>query len=168
MLNVVKIETEEGIRQVAEIADIVWHETYNPLMEKEQVDYMVENFQSEKAIKRQIRQEGYSYFMVFSGDKAAGFTGLVPDYEKQGELYLSKAYVLSEFRGQGVFSLIMNKVTEFAKEHNQSSVMLTVNRANVHAVSVYEHYGFIRTCEKKKDIGKGYVMDDYIMVLKFN
>lgn len=164
-IELVPIQTEQQIKSLAKIADIVWHETYDPLMETAQVDYMVEQFQSEQAVKKQMETGGYRYFMVRGDKKDIGFTGVVPHYVREDELFLSKAYVLREARGCGVFRRIMEQVTGLARELGLSGIWLTVNRQNRHAQEVYRHYGFEIAEEKCSDIGNGYVMDDYVMRL---
>ena len=41
---------------------------------------------------------------------------------------------------------------------------LRVNRNNINAVAAYERFGFGIVATNKKDIGGGYVMDDYLML----
>lgn len=66
-IEIIPVQTDAQIASLAQIADQVWHETYDPLMETDQVDYMVEQFQSERAVKRQLETGGYRYFMVRGG-----------------------------------------------------------------------------------------------------
>ena len=61
MIDIIKVESEPQIRQVANMAYKIWNEYYTPLIGKEQVDYMLSRFQNAKAIDKQI-QEGYHYF----------------------------------------------------------------------------------------------------------
>jgi len=164
-IEIILVQSDAQIASLAKIADIVWHETYDPLIETAQVDYMVEQFQSEQAVKKQMETAGYRYFMVRRGGKDIGFTGVVPYYAKPDELFLSKAYVLNEARGCGAFGRIMEQVTGLARELGLTGIWLTVNKQNRHAQAVYRHYGFEIAEEKCTDIGKGYVMDDYVMRL---
>ena len=45
-MQLIPVTDEQRIRLVAEIADRVWHEHYTGILEKPQIDYMVEKFQS--------------------------------------------------------------------------------------------------------------------------
>lgn len=90
---------------------------------------------------------------------------MVPHHIGPDELFLSKAYILGEARGSGVFRHIMKKVLSLAREMGLTGVWLTVNRQNKHAQTVYRHFGFKIAEEKCTDIGRGYVMDDYVMRL---
>lgn len=164
-IEMIPVQTDAQIGSLAKIADTVWHETYDPLMETAQVDYMVEQFQSEQAVKRQIETGGYRYFMVCRDGRDIGFTGVVPHHTAADELFLSKAYVLKEARGCGAFRHIMELTIGLAKEMKLKSIWLTVNKQNRHAQEVYRHFGFETAGEKCTDIGEGYIMDDYVMRL---
>ena len=78
-------------------------------------------------------------------------------------MYLSKAYILPQGRGQGWW-VPCSAWWRRRRKEGLSRVRLTVNKGNAHAKAVYEHYGY-RTVEAvRSDIGGGYVMDDYVMV----
>ena len=47
-----------NIQPLAEVASEIWHEYYTPIIGLQQVEYMVEKFQSVKGITEQI-ENGY-------------------------------------------------------------------------------------------------------------
>ena len=53
-------KTYEQIKDIANLAEIIWNQHFTPIIGKEQVDYMVEKFQSYPAIKNQITKDGSS------------------------------------------------------------------------------------------------------------
>ena len=53
---------EEEIPVLAKLAAEIWREHYTPLLGPAQVAYMVDKFQSEAAIRRQLEQEHYRYY----------------------------------------------------------------------------------------------------------
>lgn len=67
-LEVRKAETDTQVREIADLAKVIWNEYFTPIIGKDQVDYMVEKFQSYPALKEQI-SEGYEYYQIFSGDR---------------------------------------------------------------------------------------------------
>lgn len=160
------VETESQIQELCAVAEKVWHLTYDHLLAPGQVDYMVERFQSPNAVKEQMAHEGYRYYALMQGGKTLGFTGFSPRYEGREELFLSKIYLLPEARGQGAVAQIMALIEGEARAQNLPSIRLTVNKENTHAAGVYRHYGFETVDSVVTDIGRGYVMDDYIMVKK--
>lgn len=156
MLTYQKVE-KQNIKELASLASAIWHEYWTCLLSFEQIDYMVENFQSEKAIKNQIENENYTYYFIIKDDKKAGYFGIS---DKVDYLFLSKLYIKKEFRHQGLGSKAFEKIKELA---NEKSIRLTVNKQNINSIKAYEKWGFKTIDAVVTDIGSGFVMDDYIM-----
>ena len=78
-------------------------------------------------------------------------------------MFLSKLYVLRDFRGQGLGKTAMHFIENQAEQNNCSKITLTVNKYNTNSIKVYEKNGFINTGAVVIDIGNGFVMDDYTM-----
>jgi hypothetical protein len=55
------------------------------------------------------------------------------------------------------------KLIDIAKEHNKTSIRLTVNKYNNTTIKAYEKWGFSTINDVVTDIGNDFVMDDYIM-----
>ncbi|MEO1763642.1 MAG: GNAT family N-acetyltransferase, partial [Cyanobacteria bacterium J06629_18] len=45
-------------------------------------------------------------------------------------------------------------------------IRLTVNKRNYHSIAFYKHIGFEIVDYVEMDIGKGFVMDDYVMEMR--
>lgn len=159
-----QVKTREQIDSLCEIAEKVWHLTYDPLLPDGQVEYMIEKFQSAHAVKDQMENLNYRYYMMVCDGRDAGFIGFSPRYEGREEMFLSKVYLLPEFRGHGAVKAAFALVEEESRKEGLSKIRLTVNKGNTHAVEVYSHYGFETVEKVKADIGGGFVMDDFIMV----
>lgn len=156
-----RVETEEQIEQVARIAEPIWYATYEPIIGADAVAYMIDKFQSVPAIHRQLKEEGYVYYLVGVNGKPVGFIGLVP--HKDGKMFLSKLYVQPEYRGHGIPRAAFAFIAKLCREAGLDKIYLTVNKRNTHAIEVYKHYGFYEIDAVVSDIGCGYVMDDYIL-----
>ena len=61
------------IEVTAALANEIWHEFFPAILSAEQIDYMVEKFQSVRAMKEQIGSEGYKYFLLFRGRERVGY-----------------------------------------------------------------------------------------------
>ncbi len=151
---------------VAELARDIWTEHFVPIIGDAQVEYMLEHFQSERAIAKQIA-EGYQYFIVQIEEGMIGYMAFVPEAESR-RMQLSKLYLLPEDRGKG-FGRIM---IEFAEQHcrimGAHTLWLTVNKHNRRAIDFYEHVGFTNAGPIVQDIGGGFVMDDYLLEIRFD
>lgn len=149
------------LADIAELAEEIWHEHYELILGLDQVNYMVEHFQSLPAMKRQIDQEGYRYRGIFLNGRLCGYAAVVlhPDF-----LFLSKLYLHHSARGKGLSTQVLNILKGEAKACG-SKIQLTVNRFNADSIAVYQKAGFQILRTEKNPIGGGYFMDDYIMEL---
>ena len=151
-----KNELEELVPVIAEI----WREYYRPLIGAEQVEYMLERFQSLDAVMRQIAGEHYRYFGIFCDGQLAGYYAEQPSGD--GRVFLSKFYVAAKFRGRGLGRQMLDHLIADARASGADTIWLTVNKQNG-TVDIYYKLGFIITEEIVTDIGSGFVMDDYKM-----
>jgi tRNA(Arg) A34 adenosine deaminase TadA/GNAT superfamily N-acetyltransferase len=158
-ITFIAAKTELQLTRTAEMACEIWNEWFPPVIGQEQTDYMIERFQSLPAMKEQIANEHYEYFILQKNGTDVGYTAIAE--KGDGKLFLSKAYIKKEFRGNGYFSQLKNILLEIARERHLSAVWLTVNRNNTLARNVYEKSGFEVIGEGVTDIGGGFVMDDY-------
>ncbi|MBO7564479.1 MAG: HAD-IA family hydrolase [Clostridiales bacterium] len=145
---------------VVSLAQIIWNEWFPSIISQEQVNYMVEKFQSMPAIDEAIREKGYEYFLMILGDTPIGYMGVAPD---DGALLLSKLYLMKPFRGQRRSNLFFDRAEEVAKEKGFSKVRLFVNRHNYNSIRVYLRKGYRIVEEIKTDIGEGFICDDFLM-----
>jgi len=155
-----EVNNKKQIEGLAEIAKLIWSEYFPGIITPEQVDYMVEKYQSADAIARQISNDGYMYFMVLGNEEILGYLALKAD---GNQLLLSKLYLKKEFRGRGYFNKMLSFAEKIAKEKGLNSLYLAVNKHNDNAIAVYLKKGFSIKKEQTADIGNGFVMDDYIM-----
>ena len=161
-MTVREIQSEADVRRLAKVAKIVWREANTAFCTPEQVEYMIERYQSVEAIMGQL-VHGYRYFLMEEDGEILGYFGVQPQGDR---LFLSKFYILAENRGRGLFSVGLDVMREVCHEGAMSAIYLTVNRNNRHAYEVYLHKGFKVIAEECADIGMGFVMDDYIMELE--
>lgn len=145
--------------KLEKLASNIWTEHYSPIIGIEQVNYMLEKFQSKEAMSQQMR-DGYEYFVVLEDNIPVGYFSIIP---REETLFLSKAYLAKSQRGKGIFSLMMKKIMEIAKTYEKSSIELTVNKENTNSIQVYKHKGFEIVESAVFDIGEGYVMDDFVL-----
>lgn len=150
------------IKAIAELAGIIWREHYPSIITHEQIDYMLDRFQSPQAIAEQIEVEGYRYYSVMLGAQRVGYISVKVE---DGKLFLSKFYIEKSHRGNGYARIAMAFVVQLAREERLSAIWLTVNRYNESSLAVYEKLGFRLLRMQVADIGNGYVMDDCVLEL---
>lgn len=157
--KIVHCQNDEMLKEVASAANVIWHEYFPFLLSDEQIDYMVDKFQSFDAIKEQTKHEHYKYYQVLIDEKMVGYIGLKFEPDR---LFLSKLYLKKEARGNDYASKMMDFVFDVARKQCYESVYLTCNKYNENSLKVYVKKGFKRIDEAVIDIGNGFVMDDYI------
>lgn len=148
---------------ISNIAHNVWREHYSGIISSDQIEYMLDKFQSPAAIEKAIA-EGYEYYLIRRLGVNIGYVGIKP-HEPAGKLFLSKIYVLSENRGKGFAYDAILQLEEMCIQKRLGSIWLTVNKDNP-SIARYERMGFKITDSVTTDIGGGFVMDDYIMEKK--
>ncbi|MBR6101063.1 MAG: GNAT family N-acetyltransferase [Ruminococcus sp.] len=163
MTEIKRLLTDEELRSNAELAASIWREHFTSIITPEQIEYMLEQFQSFEAMKRQTETEHYEYYGFFLDGEQQGYFAVAD--KGDGTLFLSKLYLRREARGKGYASRMFDRIKEIGREKGLSSVWLTVNRRNDSTVAVYRHWGMEVIREQCADIGDGFVMDDYVFSL---
>lgn len=158
-----RIETQREVAETAALAEEIWNEYFTGIIGKAQVEYMVVRFQSERAMSEFIASGGSYYKITQDGSQCGYFA--VTDKQKPATLFLSKLYLKKDARGQGLSRLAIETIKQLARKKGLPVVWLTVNKGNTHTIDVYKHFGFVIVDSIVKDIGGGFVMDDYVMEL---
>lgn len=158
-ITVLPVRDDAAVARTAELAAAVWREHYTPIIGGAQVEYMLDKFQSVKAIKEQIAS-GYRYYLVTAGGSIAGYFAVLP---RENDLFLSKLYLTCENRGRGYAREILIFIEDLAAQYRLHAVTLTVNKGNADSINAYRKMGFAVQTAVVTDIGGGYVMDDYVM-----
>ncbi len=158
----IEASKREDFDLIERLAHEIWHEHYPDIIGLAQVEYMLRKFQTSAYMQNQGK-EAFVYFLIYRDSTPAGYLS----YQVQkDQLFLSKIYLLSKFRGQKIGKESLTFVEENAKAHQVSKIRLTVNKENLIAVKAYESTGFLNYGEAITDIGEGFVMDDYLMEKK--
>lgn len=147
------------IEVIVDLAREIWNEYFTAIIGKAQVDYMLETFQSKKAITEQL-ENGFLYFLIKDNNEAIGYIGVLP---KEKKLFLSKLYVRSAERGKGYGREAIRFLEELAIKKGVNRISLTVNKNNSATIEAYKKLGFEVGGHVIQDIGNGFVMDDYEM-----
>lgn len=161
-LSFSSVKTDAEIAAVAELAQEIWTEHFPPIIGPAQTAYMIETFQSAKAIHRQITEDCYQYYLLQLGSDRIGYTAVHPE-PKNHAVFLSKIYIRKKFRGSGYSRMTMNFIADLCRDDGLNMIYLTVNKQNLSSIAVYEKLGFVRARELVTEIGNGFVMDDYVM-----
>lgn len=162
--DVMPVATEKQILEVEEAANHVWHNYYKGILSEEQIDYMLDKFQSREALKEQIAN-GYIYYMVMADGNLAGYMCYIVEND---HVFLSRLYIKAEYRRQGLAKKTLAHLEAiFLSPENDyphiKKIRLNVERKNGFAINVYEHLGFKKIKSVNINIGDGFICEDYVM-----
>ncbi|MQP25580.1 GNAT family N-acetyltransferase [Flavobacterium sp. LMO8] len=151
----------EQLPIVIDLTKKIWPVAYGEILSKEQLDYMIDKFYNETAL-RELIQKGHVFYLAQDDNgKEVGFVSYEINSEPN-KTKIHKIYVLPETQGTGLGRQFFELVKEKAIENNQKAIFLNVNKYN-NALHFYTKLGFTKVKDEVIDIGNGYVMDDYVM-----
>lgn len=154
-------ESKEDYKTIRSIANSVMHDTFDETTPEGQVNYMIDLFLSDKAICENKLNKEYSYKLFYLNGEVAGFCAYCPAQYFKPEYtegtFLSKIYILEFARRKRITSKLLDSL--------RRPVYLTVKRDNTQSINVYKHRGFKIVESVSTDIGDGYAMDDFVMML---
>jgi ribosomal protein S18 acetylase RimI-like enzyme len=153
--------TNDDIAEVAALAHEIWNDHFPDIIGQGQVDYMLDRFQSKAAIRTQIQDDHYEYYLVGEPGDREGYFAIVQDADS---LQLSKLYLRRAARGRGMGARIVRWLEAESRARGVSRLWLTVNKDNAGSIAFYRSVGFEVESAMVTDIGRGFVMDDYRMV----
>ncbi len=165
MIEVIRVATTDQIEKTAQLAAEIWKEHYTEIIGGNQVDYMIDRFQSCEAITAQIDAGELVYFLLCLDRRPEGYFAL---QIRPNEVFLSKLYVRSSVRRKGLARKAIAFIKSVAADNCLKKISLTVNKNNSLAIESYKRMGFINEGATVADIGEGYVMDDYILALRMS
>ena len=153
---------EAGINDVSTIhklAHQIWWPTYENVLSKDQIAFMLENIYDELSIKKQL-EEGNTFLLLLAEKRPKGFasfskTAIDKTYK------LQKIYLHPDQQGKGTGKQLLKSVEDKVKELGAAHLILNVHRDNK-ARFFYEKNGFYIIQEL--DIPyQNFVLNDYIM-----
>ena len=153
--------TINDLETIRQIAEDTWWATYTPILEKEQIRFMLDMIYSVDSISSQLKNNTQTYLLLTENDKPVAFASYSSREEDPNIYKLHKLYCLPETQGKGYGKILINEVAKKTKEAGKHTLDLNVNRHNK-AKSFYEKMGFQVAYEEDIPIGR-YWMNDYVM-----
>ena len=172
-LSFVPVKSKKDQKLLAEIAGEIWRGYWPSIIGEEQTEYMIEKFQSYKAIKKYMAKHDYEYWFLvatendYDGPKKSivGFTGGRSE-ASSNRFFISKIYLHPEARGHGYARRVIEFFEDLCFTRGHQAMYLTVNKYNDLGIRAYNGTGFETIESVETDIGHGFIMDDYVMEKK--
>ncbi len=160
----IKIEEADltAIPTIHQLANEIWWLTYENILSKEQIAFMLAQMYAEESLKQQMEQ-GHIFLLLSVGEVPKGFAC----YSKTitDKTYkLQKIYLHPDQQGKGTGKALLKTVESAVKALGANILSLNVNRGNK-ARLFYEKMGY-QIIEEVDIPYFDYVMDDYVMEKK--
>ncbi len=162
MIEIEQIRPHQ-VSVIRELAEKTWPHTFADILKPEQIRYMLDWMYDEGTLRDQV-QSGHLFYVLKEFNTPKGFIGLEPNYPDADYLRVHKFYLLPDSQGKGWGRQLLNHAIDVAFDLDLKRLHLNVNRYN-NAVEFYKHVGFEIIGVEDIEIGKGYLMEDYIMEL---
>ncbi len=160
----ISIASESQLGIIQNLAKAIWPDAYGGILSKAQLDYMMEMMYSNDSLRSQLLSNNV-FLLAEIENKIVGFASYELNYQNSSATKIHKLYVLPEIQGKGVGKAFMQYIQNTALKQANSALILNVNKYNK-AKDFYLQNGFEIVESVVVQIGKGYVMDDYIMKKK--
>lgn len=161
-MNIVEA-TEADVNTIKDLAYDIWHQHYIPIIGLDQVTYMLSKMYDVDALKKQMI-EGHTFYMVQENATDIGFISIVK--KENDTLFLNKFYINNTYQNKGIGGEALIAVLK--KFPESKAMRLQVNRKNYKSINFYFKMGFVIEEVADFDIGDGYLMEDFVMVLKLH
>ena len=153
----------DDVERLAALAREIWYAHYPAIISVAQIEYMLAERYRSGFVLAELQRDGLWWDKLTVAGAMEGFASYfltgVP-----GEMKLDKLYVHPRLQRRGYGGMMIARAGAIARSRGCSRLVLAVNKNNRSAIDAYLKHGFHVADVAVKDIGSGFVMDDYIMV----
>ncbi len=153
---------DEDIPDLVRLARDIWYAHYPSIITVEQIEYMLDQRYRPEIIRSQLASNTAWWDKLLRDGAMVAFASYELS-EHADAMKLDKLYVRYDLRGRGYGSLLMQHVEQCARARGRTRLYLQVNKNNASAIDAYLRNGFAVTEAARFDIGRGFIMDDYVM-----
>lgn len=157
MINL-KLATIADIETIRVLAQEIWNAYYIDIIEKEQVDYMLNKMYDTNSLMKQMEEEKHQFYLIEWSNATIGFISV--SSTNQQDYFIHKFYIQQTKAAKGIGTKVLSELTNLLSPKSYS---LTVNRQNYKSINFYFKNGFIINHVADFDIGNGFVMNDFVM-----
>ncbi|MGI4021654.1 MAG: GNAT family N-acetyltransferase [Janthinobacterium lividum] len=157
----IKTATIDDVAMLRLLAEKIWWPTYELILSKAQIRFMLDLFYAEEKLRLQIKNGEQTFLILYEDNVPVAFAAFSADQENPETMTLEKIYNLPETQGKGYGQLLISTVENKAREAGKSILQLYVHRKNT-ARNFYEKMNFKVVKEVDRPLSK-YVLTDFVM-----
>ena len=152
----------EDVDRVATLAGEIWRAHYPAIVSHAQIEYMLGERYNRRVMLDELQRADLWWDVLLLAGEHTGFASYFLT-DEPGEMKLDKLYVHQQHQRKGFGGLLIERCCKVARAQGCKQVILAVNKRNASAIAAYRKHGFDIARSVVKDIGDGFVMDDFIM-----
>ena len=152
----------QDVERLNTLAREIWYAHYPAIIGTAQIEYMLGQRYGLDVVREELQREGLWWSKLMVGGEMAGFASYFLT-ATAGEMKIDKLYVHPRYQRRGYGGMMIAHIRDVARLRGCSRLVLAVNKHNQSAIAAYLKHGFHIAEAVVKDIGDGFVMDDYIM-----
>ena len=152
----------EDVATLCSLARDIWRRHYPAIIGEAQTEYMLEQRYRREVILAELASRDVWWDTLSEDDSMIAFASSFRAGAPR-EMKLDKLYVHPERQRSGCGAALIEHTCERAARLGCDRLVLAVNKRNAGAIAAYLKHGFRIREAVVKDIGNGFVMDDYVM-----
>ena len=152
----------EDVERMAVLAREIWYDHYPKIITTAQIEYMLEQRYAAPVVRAELDRSDVWWDKLVVDAELCGFSSFFLT-EEPGTMKLDKLYVRTRLQRSGYGGLLIARALAQARQQGCRRLILAVNKKNATAIAAYLKHGFQIADAVVKEIGDGFVMDDYVM-----
>ena len=150
------------VERMVVLAARIWHDHYPAIIGAAQMQYMLKQRYDPAVVRAELGRADVWWDKLSVGEDICGFASYLLAAEP-ATVKLDKLYVRTGCQRRGYGGMLIARAIDEARRQGCMRLVLAVNKNNTSAIGAYRKHGFRVVDAVVKDIGGGFVMDDYIM-----
>jgi len=156
--------TAADVDDLCALAGGIWRAHYAAIISPAQIEYMLAQRYDAAVVQEELARGDLWWDKLLVDGRMTGFASYFLLRDARA-MKLDKLYVHPAHQRRGYGRMLIDRAVTLARAYGCDALMLAVNKRNDAAVAAYKKHGFTITESVVKDIGGGFVMDDYVMRL---
>ena len=153
---------QSDVEALCSLACDIWRQHYPAIIGTAQTEYMLAQRYAPAVVRGELSAGRICWDVLRERGQMVAFASSFPG-EAPRELKLDKLYVRVDRQRQGYGGMLIAHTCARAQRFGCERVVLAVNRHNAIAIAAYLKHGFRTREAVVKEIGGGFIMDDFIM-----
>ena len=157
----------DEIATLSALAGEIWRAHYPGIISSAQIEYMLDERYSEGVLREELQRDDVWRDVLLLDGIMTGYTSYFWA-DARDTIKIDKLYIHPRVHRQGYGRHLIDHVAQRMTGQGCKRLTLAVNRRNQSAIVAYQRHGFHIAETSVRQIGGGFLMDDYIMVKTVN